>query len=57
MEHILALLNETIVALHMSCHPVKSKLMIVSTTDTEHFIINDITISYTDLHDYMLIVH
>ncbi len=44
MEKILALLMETTVALHMSCHSVKSKFMTVNTSDTEPFIINDITI-------------
>ncbi len=48
MEQKLALVMETTVALHMSCHPVKSKFMTVNTSDTEPFIINDITILYTD---------
>ncbi len=53
MEQNLALLMETTVALHMSCHPVYSKLITVNTSDTEPFIINDITILYTDSHVYL----
>ncbi len=44
---------ETTVALHMSCHPIKSKFMTVNTSDTEPFIINDITILYTDSYVYL----
>ncbi len=53
LEQKLALLMETTVALHMSCHPVKSKFMTVNTSDTELFIINDITILYTDSYVYL----
>ncbi len=53
VEQKLALLMETTVALHMSCHPVKSKFMTVNKSNTEPFIINDITILYTDAYVYL----
>ncbi len=53
MEQKLTLLMDNTVALHMSCHPVKSKFMTVNTSDTESFIINDITILYTDSYVYL----
>ncbi len=53
MEQKLALTMETTVALHMSWHPVMSKFMTVNTIDMEPFIINDITISYTDSYVYL----
>ncbi len=46
MKQKLALFMETTLALHMSCHPVKSKFVTVYTSDTEPFIINDIIILY-----------
>ncbi len=49
MEHKLALLMETTVALHMLGHPVKSKFMTVNTSDTEPFIINEIIVQYCTL--------
>ncbi len=55
LEQKVALLMETTVALHMLCHPVKSKFMTVNTSDTEPFIINGITctILYTDSYLYL----
>ncbi len=53
MDQILALLIKTTVALHMSCHPVKSKFMTINTSDTEPFTIKYITILYTDSYVYL----
>ncbi len=53
MEPTLVLLIEITVGLHMSRDPDKSKFMTVNTSDTGPFIINDITILYTDSYVYL----